>query len=87
MKPVYLVIDRSTKTSDVAAWIEAHEVRVLNVAGNRESTETGIGERVERFLMACSACWQVGDSPALPERLDGRRMAFRDIRWFTVNPS
>ena len=50
VKPVYLVIDGSTETSDVAAWIEAHEVRVLNAAGNRESTETGIGERVERFL-------------------------------------
>jgi hypothetical protein len=51
-KVVYLVIDGLTRPSDVAAWIEAEEVRVLNVAGNRESTEPGIGERVERFLAA-----------------------------------
>jgi hypothetical protein len=49
---VYLVIDGLTEPSDVAAWIEAEEVRVLNVAGNRESTEPGIGERAERFLVA-----------------------------------
>jgi hypothetical protein len=36
----------------VAAWIEAEVVRVLNVAGNRQSTEPGIGERAERFLVA-----------------------------------
>jgi hypothetical protein len=51
-KAVYLVIDGLTRPSDVAAWIEAEEVRVLNAAGNRESTEPGIGERVERFLAA-----------------------------------
>jgi hypothetical protein len=36
----------------VAAWIVGEEVCVLNVAGHRESTEPGIGERVERFLSA-----------------------------------
>jgi hypothetical protein len=51
-KPVYLVIEGLTQPAEVAAWIEAEEVRVLNVAGNRESTEPGIGERVERFLAA-----------------------------------
>jgi Circularly permutated YpsA SLOG family len=51
-KPVYLVIEGLTQPSEVAAWIEAEDVRVLNVAGNRESTEPGLGERVERFLIA-----------------------------------
>jgi Circularly permutated YpsA SLOG family len=51
-KPVYLVIEGLTQPAEVAAWIEAEEVRVLNVAGNRESTEPGIGERAERFLAA-----------------------------------
>jgi hypothetical protein len=46
------VIGGLTGPSDVAAWIEAEEVRGLNVAGNRESTEPGIGERVEHFLAA-----------------------------------
>jgi hypothetical protein len=51
-QPTYLVIDGLTRPSDVAAWIEAEEVRVLNVAGNRESTAPGIGNRVERFMVA-----------------------------------
>jgi Circularly permutated YpsA SLOG family len=51
-KPVYLVNEGLTQPADVAAWIEAEEVRVLNVAGNRESTEPGIGERAEPFLIA-----------------------------------
>jgi Circularly permutated YpsA SLOG family len=50
-KPVYLVNEILTQSSEVAAWIEAEEVRVLNVAGNRESSEPGIGKRVERFLV------------------------------------
>jgi hypothetical protein len=29
-----------------------HKIKVLNVAGSRESKEPGIGERVERFLAA-----------------------------------
>src|SRR3954469_5974554 len=41
-KPVYLVIEGVTKPSDVTAWIEAEEVKILNVAGDRESTEPGI---------------------------------------------
>jgi hypothetical protein len=48
------VIEGQTQPADVVAWIEADEagkVRVLNMAGNRESTEPGIGERVERFLL------------------------------------
>jgi Circularly permutated YpsA SLOG family len=45
------VIEGLTQPADVVAGIEAEEVRVLNVAGNRESTEPGIGERVERFLV------------------------------------
>ena len=51
-KPVYPVNEVLTQASGVAAWIEAEEVRVLNVAGNRESTEPGISERVECFLIA-----------------------------------
>jgi Circularly permutated YpsA SLOG family len=39
-----------TRSSRVAEWIVEHEVRMLNVAGNRESRAPGIGDRVERFL-------------------------------------
>jgi hypothetical protein len=34
----------------LAGWLNAKGVRVLNVAGNRESRQRGIGARVERFL-------------------------------------
>ncbi len=51
-KPVYLVIEGLTQPADMAAWIVAEWVRVLNVAGNRESTEPRIGERAEQFLVA-----------------------------------
>lgn len=47
---VYLVIDGLTRPSELAGWIEAQEVRVLNVAGSRGSGAPGIGERVVRFL-------------------------------------
>jgi hypothetical protein len=36
----------------VVYWIREKGVRVLNVAGNRESSAPGIGVRVERFLGA-----------------------------------
>ena len=40
------------RPSAVAAWLARNNsIRRLNVAGNRESVEPGIGVRVERFLM------------------------------------
>jgi hypothetical protein len=39
-----------TRPSEVVAWIAENGVRVLNVAGNRESLSPGIGDRVERFM-------------------------------------
>jgi hypothetical protein len=41
----------SFEPAHVAAWIAENRVRVLNVAGNRETEEPGIGDRVERFLI------------------------------------
>ncbi len=52
VRPPYLVIAGLTGPSDLARWIEAEEVGVIKVAGNRESTTPGIGERTERFLVA-----------------------------------
>jgi hypothetical protein len=34
----------------VAGWLAEKQVRVLNVAGNWESQQRGIGGRVERFM-------------------------------------
>lgn len=36
---------------DFAFWIVIHNIRVLNVAGNRESKNPGIQERVRNFLV------------------------------------
>jgi Circularly permutated YpsA SLOG family len=36
--------------SHVVAWIIENAIKTLNIAGNREHEEPGIGERVERFL-------------------------------------
>ena len=46
--PVYPAA--SFEPSHVVTWIVEHTIRTLNVAGNRESIEPGIGDRVERFL-------------------------------------
>ena len=40
----------SFEPAQVAAWIARGQFRTLNVAGNRESDEPGIGQRVEMFL-------------------------------------
>jgi hypothetical protein len=50
-KPL-LVVDLATPpdVAAVRAWIEAHDLRVLNVAGPRESQRPGIGARARAFL-------------------------------------
>jgi len=51
-RPHLLVVPgREVRPSDVTVWIVARQVKVLNVAGNRESKAPGIGDRVERFLV------------------------------------
>jgi hypothetical protein len=40
----------SFQPSQVAAWIEEHHVKSLNVAGSSEEDEPEIGQRVEQFL-------------------------------------
>jgi hypothetical protein len=49
-RPFLIVYQGATKPSEVREWIAAKGIRCLNVAGNRESTQIGIGERVEAFL-------------------------------------
>ncbi len=41
--------------SDFRHWLAEHKIRVLNVAGDRESKEPGIGDAVLAFLMASLA--------------------------------
>jgi hypothetical protein len=50
-KPCMLIYPgASFEPSHVAAWIAENKIRTLNVAGNREAEEPGIGDRVEKFL-------------------------------------
>jgi hypothetical protein len=50
-KPCLPVYPSATfEPAQVAAWIAEYGIRTLNVAGNREMEEPGIGDRVERFL-------------------------------------
>jgi hypothetical protein len=51
-KEMFLVIPgQGIRPSDLAERIVTRRVRVLNVAGRRESGVPGIGERAERFLI------------------------------------
>jgi Circularly permutated YpsA SLOG family len=50
-KPWLEVVPGSTDPSTVDAWVVDQGIRVLNVAGNRESSSEGIGEEAERFLV------------------------------------
>jgi hypothetical protein len=50
-KPFLLVdLEETSDPAEVAKWVEAHQVRVLNVAGPRESSSPGIGQVAARFL-------------------------------------
>ena len=47
-----LDLDRSPDPAALAEWVASRGIRVLNVAGPRESECPGIGERAARFLEA-----------------------------------
>jgi Circularly permutated YpsA SLOG family len=53
-KPVMLVTPSEVVLpSDVVGWLRRNpQIERLNIAGHRESKNPGIGERVERFLIA-----------------------------------
>jgi hypothetical protein len=53
-RPVLIVEpNRNILPSDAVRWLRNHpNIRILNIAGNRESQEPGMGAKVERFLIA-----------------------------------
>ncbi len=54
-RPLYRVCREDTpviEKQDFLNWLEKFDIRVLNVAGNRESRNLGIQERVRSFLVA-----------------------------------
>lgn len=58
-----LVVAEGVRPSEVAAWIVEKGVKVLNVAGNREGTAPGIGQRTEAFLARVFARLAGNDEP------------------------
>jgi hypothetical protein len=56
--------DNVSQISHVVLWITDENIRILNVAGNRESLEPGIGAHVEAFLARVFAITQrSGEAP------------------------
>ncbi len=51
-KPVLVVdLDRAASAAEVRAWVVANAIRVLNVAGPRESEAPGIHDQAAAFLL------------------------------------
>lgn len=51
-KTTMLVTEGVTRPAHVVEWLTAHHyVKVLNVAGNRESFASGIGDRTGAFML------------------------------------
>ena len=46
----YLILEKSTKGL-LVPWINQNKIKILNCAGNRESKNPGIQERVKNFLI------------------------------------
>lgn len=60
-RPMILVTTRAIRPADVARELERLGAKVVNVAGNRESKNPGIGARVEWFL--AEVFRQLGKTP------------------------
>lgn len=55
-RPVYVVdLNQHADLSSVQEWITQHSIRVLNIAGPRESQQPGIHDRAVEFLKALLA--------------------------------
>lgn len=74
-----LDLDKLPEPKVVCSWLAQHNVRVLNVAGPRESQSPGVGARARDFLM------RVFNSPAVrrqnrAEKLGGSSRSTRHAR-------
>jgi hypothetical protein len=58
-KPIFIVVAGETTPADLTNWTLANGICVLNIAGDRESGNPGIGERVENFLAIALAAQRV----------------------------
>jgi hypothetical protein len=53
-RPLKIVdLEREHRYTDVVAWLLSHQIRVLNVAGPRESTAPSITAEAEQYLINC----------------------------------
>ncbi len=80
LKSWVVVAEGSTTPRAVAGWIASHKIRVLNVAGNRESTEPGIGRGLKASWRPCQGSPKekapAGEAGAEP---DGTVSARREV--------
>ena len=53
--PAVFSVNELQHPKNVAEWIVANKIEILNVAGNSEHTCSGIGKWVERFMIAVIA--------------------------------
>jgi hypothetical protein len=62
-KPALVIdLDRKLKSADFADWIHTHGIETLNIAGPRESKQSGIGRQARGTL---EALFTAADAPAL----------------------
>ncbi len=62
-KPTLVIdLDRKLQAADFTAWLREHGIQTLNVAGPRESKQSGIGRQAKAALEALFAAV---DAPAL----------------------
>lgn len=49
-RPYLVIAEGVTRPREVIEWMTSHRIRVLNIAGNRESKNVGLAQGVEAFL-------------------------------------
>ena len=50
LEPQQLDLDEPLKLEPVRGWLDTHQIRILNVAGPRESNFPGVSGRTREFL-------------------------------------
>jgi hypothetical protein len=65
-RPLLIVPQRQIRSSAAAVWVRSQPpITLLNIAGNRESTANGIGDRVEQFPPSYSASSGTGQGDTI----------------------
>jgi hypothetical protein len=58
-KPAFVIdLDRKLKSADFAGWLRDHSIETLNVAGPRESKQSGVGKQAHKALQELFAAME-----------------------------